>query len=100
VTLAGGPPGALAILPFSLTPLCPEFVVATVPVLILPQAFALFSQQVTAAGTAQVGIPIPPTATPGLEVFYQWFVVGGGGPSPDGPPLLSSGAGSMRTGFR
>jgi hypothetical protein len=101
VTLSAAQPGGLAVLPFSLAPLCPEIVVATVPILLFPQAFALFSQTVSAAGTAQVAIPIPPGTAPGIEAYFQWFVLGAGpAPLPDGPPILSSGAGSLRLGFQ
>jgi len=98
VTLSGAPPGSIAVLPFSLTPLCPDVAVAGIPLYLFPQAFAQFAQPVNGAGNAQQAIPIPPTASAGLEVFCQWFIASPA-PLPDGPPLLSSGAGSMRTGF-
>jgi hypothetical protein len=99
VTLSGAPPSALAILPFSLSPLCPPFAISGIEVLIFPSAFALFTHVVDSTGGAVQPIVIPPTTAVGLEVFYQWFVVQPGALTPDGSPLLSSGGGSMRTGF-
>jgi hypothetical protein len=101
VTLSGAPPGAAALLPFSISPLCPALFVLGDPVLIFPSAFALFTNTVDASGGAVQPITIPPTTAVGIEVFYQWFVLlGGPSPAAEGSPLLSSGAGSMRTGFR
>ncbi len=100
VTLKSAPSGSLAILPFSLAPLCPALPVSGEPILIFPSAFALFTLGVSVAGEASVPIAIPATTAVGLEVFYQWFVLTGGPAPADGSPLLSSGAGSMRTGFR
>lgn len=99
ITLAAAAPGGFAFLPFSQSPLCPPLTIGLTHVMLVPQFFRTLNTPVDLQGEAQVQVPIPPGSTIGLEVFYQWFVFGSG-PSPDGPPLASSKAGSMRLGFR
>jgi len=99
INLRNGSPGAIAMLPFTQNPLCPSISVASAPILIMPPAFAVATRVVDPQGEAVLPLSLPTTMTVGLEVMYQWFVLGGG-PSPDGPPLVSSGAGSLRAGFR
>ncbi|MEM7306752.1 MAG: hypothetical protein AAF682_08780 [Planctomycetota bacterium] len=101
ITVDGAPGGAIAFLPFSLDPLCPALSILMAPLIITPPGIGLFTTAINAVGSGSIALPIPPTTPLGLEYHYQWFITGGsGGPSPDGPPILSSGAGTMRPGFR
>ena len=76
ITLSNASPGSLAVLPFTQGPLCPALVVATVPVLILPPAFALVSHVVDGTGQAVQPIALPPGTTVGaggdVSVVRAW----------------------------
>ena len=103
ITVSGAVPGTLGFLPVSLNPLCPALIALGMPVLIQPPAVVTLSASIGGGGDAVIPIAMPPGTSIGLEVFYQWFLLPSAGPSPppaDGPPILSTNAGSWRNGFQ
>ncbi len=99
ITLSGAPPGALAVLPISLNPLCPAVTFLMAPIGVAPPAAVTLSLGVDPSGNVTLPTPLPPGTPLGVTLFYQWFVVVAG-PSPDGPPLLATRSGSMTTSDR
>jgi len=76
MTMSGSVPGSTAALLFgSRGAACPAIPFAGVNLLVLPTLGALPVTMVDAGGNAFQSIPLPGTASIGLSVWTQWFVV-------------------------